>query len=87
MARQILRSNDVMQAVCEVLELPHTKVYRLVLELCAGQPAIVGVEMRPDKVDGDAIVGGFVTTVDRHYLVRRDDAGLPAAMPEPEVSE
>lgn len=81
MARQILRSNDVMQQVCELFDLPYTKVYRLVLELCAGQPAIVGVEMRPDK-DDTGVVDGFVTTVDRHYLVKRDDDGVPAATPE-----
>jgi hypothetical protein len=74
MARQILRSNDVMQQVCEALDLPHTKVYRLVLELCAGQPAIVGVEMRPDKDDAGTVADGFVTVVDRHYLVKREDA-------------
>jgi hypothetical protein len=81
MARQILRSNDVMQQVCDALDLPHTKVYRLVLELCAGQPAIVGVEMRPDKDDASAVADGFVTVVDRHYLVKRDDADMPAAAP------
>jgi hypothetical protein len=36
-------------------------------------PVTVGVEMKPEKEDGEAIVGVIATTVDRHYLLRTGD--------------
>lgn len=73
MVKGVLRTNEVMKDLCALFDLPHTKVRRLVLELTAGEPVVVGVEMMPDKADADALVAGFTTVVDRHYLVRTGD--------------
>lgn len=69
-----LRSNEILPAVCEALGLPYTRVYRLTIELTAGQPAFVGVEMRPEKEDGEPLAGAVATVVERHTLTKMADA-------------
>ena len=71
----ILRTNDVMKDVCALLDLPHTRVHRLVLELTAGEPVIVGIEMMPDKTSD--VVAVFATAVKRHHVA--EDGGLVEA--------
>lgn len=70
MAKSILRTNEVMKDICEALGLPYTKVNRVTFEFAAGEPVSVGVEMRPEKEDGAAIVGVIATSVAYYQLTQ-----------------